>query len=111
MPISLLMKATHYQPFQTKNLNLQYTELLNLCTNITLNISEAHINKVEINSQTQAKSSGFFSYRAGRIGTFVSSAVFHTNLAQPSQSLIRTMFFVRSTLKQSDMVKSTRLML
>jgi len=57
--------------FQTKNLNLQYTELLNLCTNITLNVSEAHINKVEINSQTQAKGSGFFSYRAGRIGTYV----------------------------------------
>lgn len=97
--------------FQAKNLNLQYTELLNLCTNITLNISEALINKVEINFQTQANGSGFFSYCAGRIGTSVSSAVFHTNLTQPSQSLIRTIFFIRSTLKQSDMVKSTRVML
>lgn len=48
--------------FQTKNLDLQYTELLNLSTNITLNISEALINKVEINLQTQANGSGFFSY-------------------------------------------------
>ena len=36
--------------FQTKNLDLQYLELLKLCTNITLNISENGINKVEINS-------------------------------------------------------------
>ena len=36
--------------FQTKNLDLQNLELLKLCTNITLNISEDHINKVEINS-------------------------------------------------------------
>ena len=34
--------------FQTKNLDLQYPQLLKLCTNITLNISECHINKVEI---------------------------------------------------------------
>ena len=79
--------------FQTKNLDLQYPELLKLCTNITLNISEDHINKVEINSRTQANGSGFYRHRAGRIGASVSSAVFHTNLAQPSQSLIRTICY------------------
>ena len=79
--------------FQTKNLDLQYPELLKLCTNITLNISEDHINKVEINSRTQANGSGFYRHRAGRIGASVSSEVFHTNLAQPSQSLIRTICY------------------
>ena len=72
--------------FQTKNLDLQYPEPLKLCTNITLNISEDHINKVEINSRTQANGSGFCRHRAGRIGASVSSEVFHINLAQPSQS-------------------------
>ena len=79
--------------FQTKNLDLQYPELLKLCTSITLDISEDHINKVEINSRTQANGSGFYRHRAGRIGASVSSAVFHTNLAQPSQSLIRTICY------------------
>lgn len=96
--------------FQTKNLDLQYPELLKLCTNITINISEDHINKVAVNSRTQANGSGFYRHRAGRIGASVSSAVFHTNFAQPSQSLIRTICyqaFTRSILKQSGMVKST----
>ena len=47
-----------------------FLELLRLkqdCTDITLNISEAHINKVEINSQTQANGSGFFRHHAAMV--------------------------------------------
>lgn len=93
MPISLLMKAAQYQLFQTESLDLQYPELLKLCTNITLNISEDHINTVEINSRTQANGLGCFRNCASRIGASFSSALFHTNLAQPSQSLIRTICY------------------
>ena len=39
------------------------------------------------------KGAGFFRHRAGRIGASISGAVFHANLSQPLQSLIKTIFY------------------
>ena len=99
--------------FQTENLELQYPELLKMCANVTLNISEEHINKVEINTRAQAGGLGFYIHRAGRIGASVRSAAFQTNLAQPSQSLIRTICYpslYKVNTKAIRMFKSTRVM-
>ena len=51
------------------------------------------IKKVELDTRSQAKGSGFFRHRAGRIGASVSGAVCHCNLAQPPQSLIKSICY------------------
>ena len=97
MPTNLSMKAAHCQLFldlfETKNLELDYPELIKMCVQVTLGVSEEHINKVEISTQAQASGSGFYRHRAGRIGASQCFSAFHTNLAQPSQSLIKTICY------------------
>ena len=58
-----------------------------------LNYSEDQFKLVEKNTQAQSKGAGFFKHRAGGIGASISGAVFHTNLSQPSQSLIKTICY------------------
>ena len=72
---------------------LGYTELLRKCTEVQLNYSEDQIKLVEKNTQAQSKGAGFFKHRAGRIGASIFGAVFHSNLSQPSQSLIKTICY------------------
>lgn len=79
--------------FNTDNLNLDYPELLKKCVEVNLTISDEQITLVEKTTRTQSKGSGFFRHRAGSIGASVSGAVFHTNCAQPSQSLIKTICY------------------
>ena len=79
--------------FETVNLELQYPELLRKCVNVQLDISNEDISKVELDTRSQAKGSGFFRHRAGRIGASVSGAVCHCNLAQPPQSLIKAICY------------------
>ena len=79
--------------FETENLDLEYPDLLKKCVNLTLGISVEDINLVEMDTRSQAKGTGFFRHRAGRIGASVSGAVFNCNLAQPPQSLIKTICY------------------
>ena len=79
--------------FERRNLDLDYPELLKMCVDVTMNISEEHINKVEISTRDQANGSGFYRHRAGRIGASQCYSAFHTNVAQPSQSLINTICY------------------
>jgi len=74
--------------FETGNLELDYPELIKMCVEVTLGVSEEHIKKIEISTRTQASGSGFYRDRAGRIGASQCFSAFHTNLTQPSQSLI-----------------------
>ena len=68
---------------ETVNLELQYPELLRKCANVQLDISIEDISNAELDTRSQAKVSGFFRHRAGRIGAS------QCNLAQPPQSLIK----------------------
>ena len=79
--------------FETENLKLDYPELIKMCVGVSLGVPEEHISKVEISTRAQASSSGFYRHRAGRIGTSQCFSAFHTNLAQPSQSLIETICY------------------
>mgnify|MGYP000008269787 FL=1 len=79
--------------FETGNLELEYPELIKMCVEVTLGVSEEHIKKIEISTRAQASSSGFYRHRAGRIGASQCFSAFHTNLAQPSQSLIKTICY------------------
>ena len=55
--------------------------------------SDEDIKIVEQDTREQAKGPGFFRHRAGRIGASVSSAVYHSNIAQPSQSVIKSVCY------------------
>ena len=79
--------------YDPNNLHLNYPELLRKCLQVEINISEKEIETVEQDTRTQAKGPGFFRHRAGRIGASVCGAVYHTNLAQPSLSLIHSICY------------------
>ena len=74
--------------FEPTNLELKYPELLQKCKDVKINVSDEEIKIVEQDTQDQARGPGFFRHRAGRIGASVNGAVYHSNVAQPSQSLI-----------------------
>lgn len=100
--------------FETVNLELDYPELIKMCVEVTLGVSEEHIKKIEISIRTQASGSGFYRHRAGRIGASQCFSAFHTNLAQPSQSLIKTICYPSiykvNTIKLRSMAKSMKVM-
>lgn len=81
--------------YETANLDLEYPELLQKCIAVNLDISEENVGKIEMDTRDQAKSSGFFRHRAGRIGASVCGAAYHSNLAQPPQSLIKSICYPR----------------
>ena len=73
--------------------NLEYPNLLRKCLDVQLNISNEDIQLMEKDTRSQAKATSFFRHRAGGIGASVCGAVYHTNLAQPSQSLIQSICY------------------
>ena len=73
--------------YDPNNLDLKYPQLLRKCLEVEINISEEEIETVELDTRTQAKGPG-----AGRIGASV-CGVYHTNLAQPSLSLIHSICY------------------
>ena len=79
--------------FETENLDLDYHELLQKCAEVNLDISRESIELIEKDTRAQARGSGFFRHRAGRIGASVSGAAFHSNLSQPPQALIKSICY------------------
>ena len=79
--------------FKPTNLELKYPELLQKCKYVKINVSDEEIKIVEQDTQDQARGPAFFRHRAGRIGASVSGAVYHSNVAQPSQSLIKSICY------------------
>ena len=79
--------------FNTDNLDMNFPELRKLCLNVNLDISDEQIKQVEKDTKSQAKGSRFFRHRAGRIGASVSGVAFHSNLAQPPQSCIKSVCY------------------
>lgn len=79
--------------FNTENLDLNYQELLKLCLSVNLDVTDEQIKQVEKDTRSQAKGPGFFRHRAGRIGASVSGVAFHSNLAQPPQSCIKSVCY------------------
>ena len=69
---------------------MDYHELLQKCAEVNLDISRESIELIEKDTRAQARDSGFFRHRAGRIGASVSGAAFHSNLSQPPQALIKS---------------------
>ena len=86
--IHLLNLQTWVNPF------FRPVELLKLCLNVNLDISDEQTKQVEKDTRSQAKRSGFFKHRAGRIGASASGVAFHSNLAQPPQSCIKSVCYL-----------------
>ena len=79
--------------FDKKYLTFEYYELLKACTDISINISERDIRLIEKDTRKQSKGASFYHHRAGRIGASISKLACHTNPAQSSQSLIKTICY------------------
>jgi hypothetical protein len=60
---------------------------------IKIELSDEEKKSIEKDTIEHAKGANFFRHRAGRIGASVSGPVFHSNLAQPSQTLIRSICY------------------
>ena len=74
-------------------MSLSYPDLLKKFFNLKITPSSEEISQIEKDTQNQAKRSGLFTHRAGRIGASLSGALCHTNPAQPSQSLIKSICY------------------
>jgi hypothetical protein len=63
--------------YDPANQDLDYPQLIKKCFEVKINISEKQIHQIEKDTRKQAKGSGFFKHRAGRIGASMSGAVTH----------------------------------
>ena len=92
-PLVITYYVSRTDLFNTENLDMNFPELLKLCSNVNLDISDEQIKQVEKDTRSQAKGSGFFRHRAGRIGASVSGVAFHSNLPQPPQSCVKSVCY------------------
>ena len=76
----------HYQ-------DLEYPELLQVCSEKQINISEDEMVQIEKDTRSQSQGANFFKHRAGRIGASQSKQASHTDPALPSQSLIQSICY------------------
>lgn len=75
--------------YDTSYLERDYPGLLQKHADVKIMLSDEYIKIVEQDTRDQAKGPGFFRHRAGRFGASASCAVCHSNVAQPSKSLIK----------------------
>ena len=80
--------------FDPENLKLNHVDLLTKCSEIDISLSDSEIEIIEQDTREQSRTSAFFTHRAGRIGASQSHTVFHTNAAQPSISLVKTICYL-----------------
>ena len=76
--------------FDKKFLNMEYHNFLEAWSNVNNEIIEDEIKCAEEDTRTQSQGSSFCRHRVGRIRASISKAASHTNPAQPSKSLIKT---------------------
>ena len=73
--------------------DLQYPELLEVCSKQEIKLSDDEISQIEKDTRTQSLGSNFFKHRAGSIGASQSKQASHTDPALPSQSLIQSICY------------------
>jgi len=74
--------------YRPENEELTYPELLAICEQVTLTITDEEVKTVEVAICHQSKSTAWFAQRAGRITASVMKHVCATDPGNPSQSLI-----------------------
>ena len=73
--------------------DLEYPELLEVCSKQEIKLSDNEITQIEKDARTQSQGVNFFKHRAGRIGASQSKQASHTDPALPSQSLIQSICY------------------
>ena len=99
--------------FDKKYLDLEYHDLLEVCSNVNIEITAEERKTIEEDARSQSQSSSFYRHRAGRVGASISKAASHTNPAQPSQSLIKqsvTQIFSSLAIQPQNTVVNMRLL-
>ena len=83
--------------FESTCLNMSYTDLVK-CENVfqDLTISEQQCKNIEVSTRDQAHSKLWFRFRAARVTASKFKAACHTDLTQPSQSLIKSICYPES---------------
>ena len=74
-------------------LELNYLDLLDVCENISVQISEDMARAVELETRQQSKSNLWYKYRAGRVTASRMKAVCNTDVTNPSQSLVKSICY------------------
>jgi len=75
--------------YRPESEELTYQELLAVCEQVTITISDQEIGVIEAATHEQSKSTAWFTQRAGRLTASVMKQVCATNPGGLSQSLIR----------------------
>eukprot|EP00795_Rhopilema_esculentum_P009845 gene9845-18423_t len=79
--------------YDYENLKLTYPELLQKCCEVEVKLSDSDIKLIECDTRDQSNGTAFFKHRAGRVGASICYSVAHTNPAQPSISLIKSICY------------------
>ena len=81
--------------FEASAMDLSYSDLINKCEDVfeSLKITKEQASNIEASTRDQAKSKTWFRYRAGRVTASKFKAAAHTDLSQPSQSLINSVCY------------------
>ena len=79
--------------YDKRNLQLGYLELLSVCENVTVVLTEEMAEAVEQDTRSQSSSTLWFTYRAGRITASRMKSVCSTNVANPAQSLVKVIAY------------------
>lgn len=77
-------------------LHMDYSDVLSICNNINISVSEEQSKAVEIATRDQASSKLWFQFRAGRITASKMKTACCTDPNQPAQSLIKSVCYPQS---------------
>jgi len=78
---------------QSQYLKLSYNDLLDICESTEIQVTDDMAKAVEKETRSQSSSKLWYTYRAGRVTASRMKAVCHTNVANPSQSLIKSICY------------------
>ena len=85
--------------FESSCSNMSYTDILVKCESVFqgLTINEQQCKNIEVSTRGQANSKLWFRLRAGRVTASKFKAACHTDITQPSQSLIKSVCYPESS--------------
>ena len=90
---------------QPSYLHLQYNELLNVCETVSIQVTDEMAKALEKETRLQSKSNLWYKHRAGRVTSSRMKAVCRTNVANPAQSLVKSICYPQElafSSKQTD---------
>ena len=79
-------------------MDLPYSDLLGVCDSVfeSLKVSDVQAKNIELSTRDQAQSKTWFRFRAGCVTASKFKAAAHTDLTQPSQSLLKSICYPES---------------